>query len=129
MQSLLQPPPPKSKFVTVVAWLGILSGASVTFSAVAGMAFERPSPGLVAALVGGVSAMVAGVGLNQREEWARQGFMFVLVYGMVGALVDFAVGPLRIGRLLGLLVALALNLWIIAKLRSPAVRAEFEESE
>jgi len=129
MQSLLHPTPPKSKFVTVVAWLGILSGASVTFNAILGMAFERPSLGLFAALLGGLSAMVAGAGLNQREEWARKGFMFVQAYAIVGALVDFVGRPMRIEGLLALLAALGINAWILAKLRSAAVRAEFEDSE
>lgn len=129
IQPLLHPNPPQSRFVTVVSWLGIVSGAVVTFSAASSMLFLHASVGVGAALVGGVLAMVAGAGLNQREEWARQGFIFVQAYGILGAVIDVARGPLRIGALAGLAVGLAINGWIIARLRSPAVRAEFEDSE
>ena len=51
------------------------------------------------------------------------------VYGIAGGLIDFARGPMRISALAGLTVAVAINVWIIAKLRAPEVRAEFDDSE
>lgn len=130
IESLLHRSAPRSRFVTVVAWLGIVSGASVTFSAVTGIALgNHVTLRLLAALAGGILAMIAGAGLNQREEWARQGFMFVQAYGMVGTLINFVTGPMHIGALVALVIVLAINGWILAKLRSPEVRAEFEDSE
>lgn len=126
IQPLLHPNPPQSRFVTVVGWLGILSGAAITFNAATTILLVHASLGLVAALVGGVLATIAGAGLNQREEWARQGFIFVQAYGILGALIEVARGPLRIGTVVGLVAGLAINGWIIARLRSPGVRAEFE---
>jgi hypothetical protein len=128
IQPLLHPSPLQSRFVTVVSWLGILSGAGITFAAVTTIALDHAGIGLLAALAGGVMAMIAGAGLNQREEWARQGFIFVQAYGILAALIDVVRGP-TIGALLGLAVGLAINGWIIAKLRSPEVRAEFDASE
>ncbi len=129
IQPLLHPSPPRSRFVTVISWLYILSGASIVFSTGTAIVLGGPTFRLVAALVGGVLAGIAGAGLNQREEWARQGFVFVQGYAIVGALVDVARGPLRFGALLSLALGLALSAWIIGKLRSPAVRAEFDDSD
>ncbi len=129
IQPFLHPDPPKSRSVTVISWLAISSGAYITFSATTAMLMLRPSLGLLAALVGGVLAMIGGAGLNQREEWARRGFIFVQAYGILGALIDTAGRPIRVGAVAGLVVGLAINGWIVSKLHSSAVRAEFEASE
>ncbi len=129
IQSILHPGPPRSWFVTVIAWLGLISGVGATFSGITAIALDRVTLRAVATLAGGALAMVAGAGLNQREEWARQGFIFVQAYGMAGALLAFASGPIGAGSVIILAVGLAINGWIIAKLCSARVRAEFEDDE
>ncbi len=129
IEPLLRPRRRRSKFVTVVAWLAILSGASLTLSSASTIFFERPTVGSVAALVGGVSAMIAGAGLNQREEWARRGFIFVLVYGILAPLVEALGGHMRITAAVGFLMALVINGWLIDKLTSPGIRAEFDDQD
>jgi len=129
IQPLLLPRPPKSRAVTVIAWLAILSGAYVTFVAVTAMFLGHPTLRLAATLAGSLLTMIAGAGLNQREEWARQGFVLVQALSLLNLLVDVAATRASFGSILGLIFGLAINGWIIVKLRSPAVRAEFEESE
>ncbi len=129
IQPLLRPTPPRSRFVTVLSWLTIGSGASLVFSSGSALLMDRASFSTVAALVGGLAGGIAGAGLNQREEWARRGFIYVQAYGIAAALFDIATHPVRAAGVVALVAVFALNGWIIAKLRSPRVRAEFEESD
>jgi len=129
IQPLLQPNPPKSRAVTIIAWLTILSGAYITFSAGTALVMGRPSIGLVLTLAAALFAMIAGAGLNQREEWARQGFIFVQALSILGAVIRVVASSVSLGAVLALMINLAINGWIITTLRSPAVRTEFEDEE
>ena len=129
IQPLLQPSPPKSRAVTVIAWLTILSGAYVTFSAGSSVVMGPVRLGLVVTLAAAVFAMIAGAALNQREEWARQGFIFVQALSILGAVVRVVASHATVGSVLALAISVALNGWIVATLRSPAVRAEFEDDD
>ena len=80
----------RSAFVSVVAWLAIVSGMMTTlYSALGTIAGARPM--LLGSLVGGLAAIVTGVGLRRRREWARRAFLVVLAYA---SLSSFAAVPL-----------------------------------
>ena len=127
IQPLLHPDPPKSRSVTVIAWLTIVSGAYVTFSAGSALVMGRPSIGLVLTLAAAVFAMIAGAALSQREEWARQGFILVQAMSILAAVVRVVASGVSLGALVGLMINLAINGWIFITLRSPAVQVEFED--
>ncbi|MGD0992296.1 MAG: hypothetical protein ABR998_07475 [Gemmatimonadales bacterium] len=129
IQPLLQPSPPRSKAVTAIAWLTILSGAYITFSAGSALVMGRASVGLVVSLAAALFTMIAGAALNQREEWARQGFIFVQALSILGAVIRVVASGVSVGAVFGLVITLAINGWIVTTLRSPAVRAEFEDDE
>jgi hypothetical protein len=84
-----QPGVRRSRFVSIVAWLGILSGALGTFGAI-WFVVDQPGVRAVVFLLSCAGALVSALGLRARKEWARQGFILVLAYvavmGVIGAL-------------------------------------------
>ena len=143
IESVLHRSAPKSRFVTVVAWLGIFSGASTVVAAAWSLIME-PRIAAVAALPAGLLAAIAGIGLNDRREWARQAFILVQAYGILYLLVDAAIAlskhrlvpPTDVTQqvpvaftLVFFCLFVAFNSWIIAKLCSRRIRAEFEAAE
>jgi FtsH-binding integral membrane protein len=83
-----QPTVRRSRFVSIVAWLGIISGA---FGTLGSISFAVAQPGIRSAifLLSTVALFVTALGLRARREWARQGFILVLAYtavmGIIGA--------------------------------------------
>ena len=148
---------PRSTFVSVVAWMGIVSGAvgALVFCLVVIFA---PSFQNILGLLSSTAMLVASVGLWRRRDRARQAFMALLGYsavmGIVGALrmrvptvsdITATAGALppgvspgdiadlgsmvRTAALAITLVIAAVNVLVILKLRSPRVRAEFAPAE
>ena len=80
---------PRSGFVSVVAWLGILSGAFGTIGS-ASLLLWHPGLRILVALLSSLAMLITSLGLRRRREWARQGFIVVMCYsavlGIVGAL-------------------------------------------
>lgn len=134
----------RSRFVTVIAWVGIVSGV---LGSVAGCVFvlAAPSASSVLILASSVASLATSLGLRERREWARKGLIAVLAYttamsliGALGArLPDTLTGQLppeeleglnatmRATMLVSALVMGAINGLIIAKLCTRRVRAEF----
>jgi hypothetical protein len=112
--------PPRSRFVTVVAWLSIVpsgltslvgllqvlswpfgtpGAASVSLDEVVGtplpptarFVFAHPHLFTVVFLVGSVATFVASVGLLRRRPWARLAFIGVLVAGTLYGWIALAV--------------------------------------
>ena len=127
---------PRSGFVSVAAWLGIISAASCIVLAVIALPWQRAlryDIGLLCA----VAAATLSLGVRKRREWARQGFVAFLAFstlmGIAGAArwraaqstnppADSMRMPLLVVAGLGLVI----NLIIILKLRSRRVREEFD---
>jgi len=154
MPATERPQPPRSTFVTVVAWFGMVSGA---FSALACLLLLLVHPALstLVGLLSGTATFVCAAGVRRRREWARRGFIAVLGYSavvsVVGALrvraprlADFAalgvtlppgftqaqfdaIGSLiRTATIAIALVIVAVNGLIILKFCSRRVRSEFD---
>jgi hypothetical protein len=151
---LTEPPrPPRSTFVSVIAWMGIVSGALGTLGSCLAVLFG-PTLHAVIGLLSSAAMLVASLGLRKRREWARIGFMAVLAYSavvsivgavtaraprladfgmLVGALpvnvtqaqLDEIAATIRTGTIAISLCIVLFNVLIILKLRSRAVRAEF----
>jgi hypothetical protein len=146
----------RSAFISIMAWLGILSGG---FGVLAFVVFLVVQPAFTSAVgfLSSGAALVTALGLRARREWARQGFIAFLAYSslmaIVGALrwhvpqlTDFKVPPGTAAPAItqaqldalaasarGPLLVMAgigtvINLLIILKLRSRRVREEFDES-
>ena len=81
-------PPSRSGLVSFIAWMGIIGGGLGLLASLAVLA--RPTLAGVAFLLGAASSLVTSLGLRARREWARSGFIYVLVYttlmGFVAAL-------------------------------------------
>jgi hypothetical protein len=139
---------PRSRFVSIIAWLGIVSGCFATLS---GVLIVRESPHLSSfgILAGGIMAVVAGLGLRRRRNWARLSFIAVQALAIVQSFARLVSQPAIIERQLSssgvsaadakaaaatlptmfLVMTLAfslINALIIAKLCSRRVREEFE---
>jgi hypothetical protein len=150
------PQPPRSTFVTVVAWFGMVSGA---FSALVCLVLLPVHPALstLVGLLSGGATFVCAAGLRRRREWARRGFIAVLGYSAVmsvlGALrvraprlADFtalgaapppgftqaqldAIGSLiRTATIAIALVIVVVNGLVVLKFRSRRVRSEFDDA-
>ena len=139
--SVVRYQPPKSRFVTVVGWLGIFSGASTVVASVWSLILA-PGVAALAVLPAGLMGAWAGIGLKERREWARRGFIVVQAYGVLNWLAHIAralraqsaiggaVGRTAIAAtLVGAALFLAINAFITVKLCSRSVRAEFEAAE
>ena len=144
--------PLRSTFVSVIAWLGILSGGSGVL--VFGI-FLVVQPGFQTCLglLGAMAGLATSIGLWKRREWARKGFMAVLAYsslvslvsavrfrvpqlasvdpgaaaatGISQAQVDALASVVHTGLLIVTGVVTLFNVLIILKLRTPRVREEF----
>ena len=69
----------RSRFVSVVAWLGILSGACGVFGCLM-ITFVAPSLRAFVGLLSAGGTLIAALGLRARREWGRQGSMVLLSY-------------------------------------------------
>lgn len=109
-------------------------------------------PGQVEVLAGvffvfSLTLLITAVGLLKRKPLARKVFILIMALGMIWSLVSFFVMPMMMGdmpesdldpsfqqmhTLMGVVgrgvavVTLVVFGWIILRLRSPAVRSEFE---
>jgi len=158
VSATLEPAVRKSGFVSFVAWFGIASGAAGTLGCLA-LLPALPSSRMVIGLLSSAALLSTSLGLRARREWARQGFILVLVYtalmGVVGALraraprlsdiaaagvapppgvtqeqLD-ALGPtIRTAALVAAVVGIVVNGLLILSFCSKRVRREFDaESE
>lgn len=75
-------PARRSRFVTLIAWFGIVSGV---MGSVTGCLFVVTEPGLssLVLLLSAVASLVTSLGLRERREWARRGLIAVLGYAIV----------------------------------------------
>ena len=141
---------PRSRFVSFIAVLGILSGGFGVL-AFGRLVLLHPALSNVAGLVGALAATAAAVGLWKRQDWARQGFIWVLAYCTImgsvrvlrvprpalivaegGASSQLSQGQLDLGAITVWIITFTtvgivalINLLIIVKLRSEKVRREF----
>ena len=143
---------PRSAFVSVIAWLGIISGASGALVFLA-LLVLNPAMSSTVGFLSAVAGLVTSYGLWKRREWARQGFILVLAYSSVMGLWEalrfrvpriseleaaagqqLAVSQAQVDALASTLRAFALvlstlvalfNVLIIIKLRTKRVRDEF----
>jgi len=137
---------PRSTFISVLAWFGIIGGA---FGTLVGLGILAFSPTLTALwiLLGAVAGLICSLGLRQRRNWARLSFIGVQVYGILNVVVTAVRGPVPAGALrdagvsaaqarevmsmmrgaalAGYAVYVLINLLIIAKLCSRQIREEF----
>jgi hypothetical protein len=103
-------------------------GMQLTTEQVASLLLRNGVSGLVISILN----MVIGVALKRRSRWARPVSIYMILFitlGMIGSLLTSDIRPdlpiFWAGSALTL-VAVVLHTGIILKLRSPAVRAEFE---
>jgi hypothetical protein len=171
--------PPRSKFVTLVAWFGIVTAGCATplalvQSLMVGMLSEQIHSALdnealsqlpfairymlehlgaisFSFLLGSVVTLAFSIGLLKRKEWGRLGVVVLLVVAIVQQLILFWIqvsvvgqagapagltempqelgaGLLMMEVLGGVLTVLQVGVcaWMIWKLGTPAIRAEFE---
>jgi len=144
--------PHRSAFVSLIAWLGILSGGSGVLAFGIFMVVQ-PSFQFVLGLLGAIAGLATAIGMWKRREWARQGFIVVLAYssvmglisavrfralqlstvvpagaeptGMTQAQLDALTTTMRTGLLIVTGVVTLINVLIILKLRTQRVREEF----
>ena len=141
---------PRSRFVSFIAVLGILSGGSGVL-AFGKFVLLHPTLRNIAGLVGALAALVTAVGLWNRRDWARQGFIWVMacstIMGSVrvlrhlpgvflaagGAKPQLSQDQLDLGTITVWIITFAavgtgilINLLIIVGLRSEKVRREFD---
>ena len=144
--------PPRSAFVSVIAWLGILSGGSGVLACGIFIAIQ-PSFQFVVGLLSALAGLATAIGMWNRREWARQGFILVLAYSSVMGLiatvrfrapqlstmvpaggqppaitqaqVDALTSTMRVGLLIVTGVVTLINVLIILKLRTQRIREEF----
>ena len=128
--------PPRSAFVTGVGrGFSILYGIA-TIGLLVGMATLDAIPGvplwrllISTALVVDIGTLIAAIGLLRRRPWARPTFIaalcvsLVLSFAYVWLTEAFAV--VRWGLVPGVVGSVLLYGWIIAKLCSAEIRAEF----
>ncbi|HTR20390.1 MAG TPA: hypothetical protein VMH88_05980 [Gemmatimonadales bacterium] len=152
MTETAPPNSPRSAFVSVIAWLGIISGASGALVFLA-LLVLNPAMSSTVGFLSAVAGLVTSYGLWKRREWARQGFILVLAYSSVMGLWEalrfrvpriseleaaagqqLAVSQAQVDALASTLRAFALvlstlvalfNVLIIIKLRTKRVRDEF----
>jgi len=79
-------PARRSGLVTFFAWMSIIGGAFGVLGS-APLLLAQPSTGTIVLLVDALCSFTAGLGLRARREWARRGFIFVLAYSALMALV------------------------------------------
>jgi hypothetical protein len=148
MTSAMPPHVTRSSFVSLMAWLGIISGA-LTAVGTCFAVVTHPTLPMLVGFLSGVATLATSLGLRQRKEWARIGFIGVIAYstlmGFVGAArirmpelsqfgatggigqeqVDALMPTLRATALVGAIVVALFNVLIILKLSSRTVREEF----
>lgn len=145
-------PAPRSTFVTVIAWFGIVSGCMATLGGVVLMAAGPAGIRSGGILASGVMGLAAALGLRRRRHWARLSFIGVQALTIAQSLITVVSSQSRMMEQLiasGLpaeearslaatarntslvfaLVFAVINGLIIAKLCSPEVRQEFDEAE
>jgi hypothetical protein len=144
-------------FVSVVAWLTLISGCVSLLGAVLTIP-AAPSIPAFGALLGGTAALATGVGLRRRRSWARRATMVVLAYAAVAGFVQAGRLPDQLGQqytttvtvrsggapptdmyfdgsrirnaaLLGAAVYALFSVLIILRFRSATIRAEFQEDD
>jgi peptidoglycan biosynthesis protein MviN/MurJ (putative lipid II flippase) len=145
--------PHRSGLVSFIAWCGIIGGG---FALLGGLTFSLTQPSLrsLAYLLAAIAVLTTSLGLRNRREWARVGFIYSLVYstvmGLVGALtfhlpqladvqptpgpapaitqaeLDAMAQQMRPLVLGAAVVASVINLLLIAYLSRPRVRREFD---
>jgi hypothetical protein len=173
-----KPGPPRSSFVTLAAWFGIVTAGcaapmALVQSLMVGTLSEQIRAALdsdalahlplavryvvehmgaisLAFLVGSIVTLACSIGLLKRKEWGRQGVVLLLVVAIVqqvalfwiqisvvgeaGTSTGLAEMPRELGAGLlamevlgGVLTVLQIGVcgWMIWKLRTPAIRAEF----
>ncbi len=148
MTPAMPPHVKRSSFISVMAWLGIVSGA-LTALGTCFAVVTHPTFAMLIGFLSGVATLATSLGLRLRKEWARLGFIFVLAYstlmGFVGAArirmpdlsqfgaaggigqeqADAFTPTLRATALAGAVVVALLNVLILLKLTSRPVREEF----
>jgi hypothetical protein len=82
---------PRSRFVTVVAWFGMVSGACSALACL-GLLLFHPTLSTLVGLVSGAATFVCAAGVRRRREWARRGFIALLGYSAVMSVI----GALRV---------------------------------
>ncbi len=140
----------RSRIVTLLAWSGILGGASTLLVGALSLPAQLNPRGMLLPLAG-AAALANGIGLRGRREWARRGMVVVIAYsiaaGLYGAFapaprvpnlppgepgrraqdqVDAAWREIRTTRLVSAVVWGGINGLLIALLLSARVRAEFD---
>jgi len=144
---------PRSTFISGMAWLGIVSGALTTLGSCPFL-LSRPSIAAVVGFLSGAATLATSIGLKQRREWARLGFIGILGYsiamGFGGAWrlrmpslseiaaaggapppgisqeqLDALASSMRPAVLVGALLVGLINALIIARLCTRRVREEF----
>ncbi|PYP50302.1 MAG: hypothetical protein DMD45_11635 [Gemmatimonadetes bacterium] len=128
--------PPRSAFVTGVGrGFSILYGIA-TMGLLVGMATLDSVPGvphwrllMSTALIVDTGTLIAAIGLLRQRPWARPTFIVALcasiVLGFAYGLATEAFAAVRWAWIAGLLGSALLYGWIIAKLCSAPIRAEF----
>ncbi len=135
----------RSRVVTIIAWIGIVSGVLGTIAS--GMvALSAPDLATILWLASAVAGLVTSIGLLVRREWARRGLIAVLGYTVAMGFLQVIIVPLpaqlagqvpddvlqearagvRAAMLASALVFGAINGLIIAKLCTRRVREEFD---
>lgn len=135
----------RSTTVTVIAWIGILSGVWGCVMAVS-LVVMSPSVAALLWLATSAAGLVTSLGLRERREWARRGLIAVLGYTTVMSFVGIlrvelpasiagqvdqatleeAAAAARGALFAGAVVLSLINGVIIAKLCTARVRAEFD---
>ena len=128
--------PPRSAFVTGVGrGFSILYGIA-TMGLLVGMATLDSVPGvplwrllISTALVVDIGTLIAAIGLLRRRPWARPTFIAALCVSLVLSFAYLwlteAFAVVRWGLVPGVVGSVLLYGWIIAKLCSAEIRAEF----
>lgn len=110
----------RSRIVTALAWLGIVSGVLGCIGAVY-MVFTPRHALRPLGLLGSAALLVAAIGLRNRKNWARLAY----IAAAVGGIANFAIRLIQYGWGSTGLAVVVLNGLIIAKLCSRSVREEF----
>jgi hypothetical protein len=146
--------PVRSTFISIIAWLGILSGAMGVIGSCAFLLVHASVAGFIG-LASGAVALATALGLRRRREWARQALVAFLGYstlmgfveavrfrlpqlssftaaggvppGVTQAQLDAMAASAHSTALTGAAVFGLLNVLIILKLCTRRVRAEFPE--
>lgn len=123
-------PPPRSTTVSVVAWMGIMSGLGGTVGGLI-MISAMPTVRGAGVLAGSVAGLVVSLGLSRRRNWARLSTIGALVLGPLNYLriLTLPTSPGVHRTWVALVPVLLINTALVAKLLSRNVRAEFGADE